>query len=83
MHEIVSRYIKGCTMCAKRKPNNTKMGLYIPLLVHSRPSKSVSMDFVGELPKSRKGHDYLFVIVNRFNKMCVLIPCNKQVTAEQ
>ena len=41
------------------------------------------MDFVGELPKSRKGHDYLYVVVDRSSKMCILTPCNKQVTAEQ
>ena len=40
------------------------------------------MDFVGGLPKSKKGHDYLYV-VDRFNKMCILIPCNKQITVEQ
>ena len=32
---------------------------------------------------SRKGHDYLFVVVDRFNKMCILIPCKKHVTTEQ
>jgi len=41
------------------------------------------MDFVGELHKSRKGHDYLYVVVDRFRKMCILIPCSKQITAEQ
>jgi len=64
-------------MCAKSKPSNKKLGLYTPLLVPSRPWESVSMDFVGGLPKSRKVHDYLYVIVDRFSKMCILIPCNK------
>jgi len=41
------------------------------------------MDFVGGLPKSTKDHYYLYVVVDRFNKMCILIPCNKQVTAEK
>ncbi len=77
MNETVSRYVRGCTMCAKSKPNNRKLGLYTPLPVPSHPWESVSMDFVGGLPKSRKGHDYLYVVVDRFNKMCILIPCNK------
>ena len=64
-------------MCAKSKPNNRKLVLYTPLPVPSYRWESVSMEFVGGLPKSRKGHDYLYVVVDRFNKMCVLIPCNK------
>jgi len=83
MNETVSRYVRGCTMCAKRKPRNRKLGLYTPLPVPSHPWESISMDFVGGLPKSRKGHDYLYVVVDRFNKMCVLIPCNKQITTEK
>ena len=70
-------------MCAKSKPINRKVGFYTPLLVPSHPWESVSTDFVGGLPKSRKGHDYLYVVVDRFNEMCILIPCNKQITAKQ
>lgn len=83
MHETVSRYVRGCTMCAKSKPRIRKLGVYNPLLVPSHPWESVSMDFVGGLPKFRKGHDCLYVIVDRFSKMCILIPCNRHITAEQ
>ena len=83
MNETVSRYVRGCTMCTKSKPGNRKLGLYTPLPVPSHPLEIVSMDFVGGLPKSRKGHDYLYVFVDRFSKMCILIPCNKQITAKQ
>ena len=41
------------------------------------------MDFVGGLPMSRKGHDYLYVVVDRFKKMCVLMAYKKTITAEQ
>jgi hypothetical protein len=41
------------------------------------------MDFVGGLPKSKKNHDYLYVVVERFSKMCILMPCKKQVTTEK
>ena len=69
-------------MCATSKPGNRKLGLYTPLLVPSRPWESVSMDFVGGLPMSRKKHDYIFVVVDRFSKMCILMPCKKTITAE-
>jgi len=83
MNETISRYVRRCAMCAKRKPSNRKLGLYTPLLVPSHRWESVSMDFVGGLPKSRKGHDYLYVIVDRFSKMCILVPCSKKITVEQ
>jgi hypothetical protein len=71
MHETVSKYVKGCTVCAIRKPSNRKLGFYTPL-IPSRPWESVSMDFVGGFTMSRKGHDYLYVVVDRFR--CVLSP---------
>ena len=37
------------------------------------------MDFVGGLPMTKKGDDYLFVIMDIFSKMCVLIPCKKTI----
>jgi hypothetical protein len=83
MHENVSKYVKGCTMCAIRKPSNRKLGLYTPLPIPSRAWESVSMDFLGGLCMSRKGHDYLYVFVDRFRKMCVLIPCKKKLTAKK
>jgi hypothetical protein len=83
MKEIVTKYVKGCVMCSTCKPTNRKLGLYSPLPVPFHPWESVSMDFVGGVPMTKGGHDYLYVVVDRFNKMCILIPCKKKITAEQ
>jgi hypothetical protein len=83
MNESVSRYVRGCSLCATSKLSNRKLGLYTPLLVPSHPWESISMDFVGGLPMSRRNHDYLYVVVDRFRKMCIFMPYTKQVTAEQ
>ena len=83
MIDSVSRFIRGCSLCATSKPSNRKLGLYTPLPVPSHYWESISMDFVGSLPMSRKGHDYLYVVVDRFRKMCLLMPCKKKITFEQ
>ena len=83
MNESVSRFIIGCSLCATSKPSNRKLCLYTPLLVPSHPWERMSMDFVGVLPMSRKGHDYLYVVVDRFSKMCILMACKKTLIAEK
>lgn len=41
------------------------------------------MEFMRGLPTTRKGHDYLFMVVGRFNKMCVLMPRKKIITRKE
>jgi hypothetical protein len=83
MKAIVSKYLKGCVMCSTCKPTNRKLGLYSLLYVPSHPWESISMDFVGGLPMTRGGHDYLYVFVDRFSKMCILMPCKKHINVDQ
>ena len=82
MQEKVARFIRGCILCSTNKPSNMKYGLYHPFPVPTRPWEIIAMDFVGGLPITRKGHDYLFVIVDRFNKMCVFMPCENTISRQ-
>jgi hypothetical protein len=83
MKAIVTKYVKGCVMCSTFKPTNRKLGLYSPLPIQSHPWESVSTYFVGGLPMTEGGHDYLYVVVDRFNKMCILMPCKNKIIVEQ
>ncbi len=65
------------------KPSNREQGPYHPLHVPSRPWESISMGFVGGLPTTKKGNDYLFVVVDRFNKMCVLMPYKNTIDEQE
>jgi hypothetical protein len=69
-------------MCSTCKPTNIKLGLYSPFHFPSHPWEGISMDFVRDLPMTKGGHDYLYVVVDRFSKMCILTPCKNNITVE-
>jgi hypothetical protein len=43
---------------------------------------AIDEDFKEVYEKLTHGHDYLYVVVDRFNKMRILMPCKKQITAK-
>jgi hypothetical protein len=73
MQEQVTRFVTGYVLYKTNEPSSRNLGLYMPLPVSSRSWKSISMDFVGGLHMYQRGHDYLFFMVDFFNKMCVFI----------
>ena len=49
--------------------------MYTPISVLKKPSTDISMDFILGLPKTSKGYDSIFVVVDIFSKMVHFIPC--------
>jgi hypothetical protein len=77
MRRDVERFVSRCTTCQKAKSRLNPHGLYIPLHVPSIPWADISMDFVLGLPRTKRGRDSIFVVVDQFSKMAYSIPYHK------
>jgi hypothetical protein len=78
MQEVAS-FIRDCMLCCTSKPSNREQGLYSPLPVPISPWESILMEFVGGLSRTKRWHDYLYVVVDRFSEMSVLLACKKTI----
>ena len=66
MRRDIYKFVKRCQTCQESKGKVQNTGLYTPLPVLAAPWEDVSMDFVMGLPRSKRGMDSIFVVVNRF-----------------
>src|SRR5437868_5269981 len=83
MRETIKRYVKNCDACQWTKVVwHAPYGLLQPNEAPSTPWKSISMDFITDLPESG-GHDAILVVIDRLTKMSHFIPCRKDIDAKQ
>jgi transposase InsO family protein len=84
VYHDVRDYVRSCVSCAQNKASNRTASDFLhPLPIPARRWETISMDFVGPLPKTSKGHDFLLVVVDKFSKMAHFIPCTQTVTASE
>ncbi len=84
MTNYVKLYIKHCHACQVTKAGDRKSaGLLCSLQIPDRPWASVSIDLITTLPPSRAGKDCIFVVCDRFTKICPSEACCTTSTAVQ
>lgn len=77
----VERYVRNCSKCRRAEnPRDRVPGLLQPLPVAERPWQHISMDF-RSFPVDKKGYDAALVIVDRFSKRPISVPCKKTATS--
>lgn len=77
MRRDIQRFVERCHVCQLGKGKASNAGLYLPLPLPTQPWIDISMDFVLGLPRTQRGHDSIFVVIDRFSKMARFVPCKK------
>lgn len=78
----IEEYINTCIVCQQDKSSQQKpKGLLQPLSVPHKPWRQISMDYIVKLPLTPRGHDAVFVCVDRFSKMAHFVPCHTTINA--
>ena len=71
----IALFIAKCDICQRVKAEHQRpAGLLQPLQVPKWKWDEVGMDFITGLPKSNRGHDAIWVIVDRLTKVAHFIP---------
>ncbi|KAE9170642.1 hypothetical protein PF004_g27809 [Phytophthora fragariae] len=83
MYKWVRKYVQTCETCQRVKPAPSASAPLMSLPVPADCWRSVSMDFIFELPADARGHTGILVFVCRLSKMVRLAAVRKSVTAPQ
>lgn len=77
-------YISECDVCRRVKAVHQKPGgLLQPLKTPEWKWEGVEMDFITRLPRSQKGNDVIFVVIDRLTKVANFLPVKETISAFQ
>ena len=75
MKREIAKYISECDICKRVKASHLRpAGPLQPLNIPSWKWEDISMDFIVGLPKTSKGYDSIWVIVDRLTKSAHFLP---------
>jgi len=74
-HKEIKQYVKSCESCQSNKTvTQSPSGLLQPLEIPNAPWDHVTMDFIGPLPMTSKGHNSIVIFVDKLTKYCYYEP---------
>ena len=80
----VALYVSKCLTCARIKAEHQKpSGLLQQPEIPQWKWEQISMDFVTKLPRTKKGHDSIWVIVDRLTKSAHFLPMREDFNMER
>ncbi|KAI3724632.1 hypothetical protein L2E82_36415 [Cichorium intybus] len=84
MKRDIGRYVERCLTCLQVKSNHQKpYGEIQPLPVPEKKWDHITMDFVTKLPRTPRGYDSIWVIMDRLTKSAQFIPYKEKYRVDQ
>jgi hypothetical protein len=84
MKADVARFVAQCDVCQRVKAKHQKpAGFLQPLSIPVWKWDEIGMDFVNRLPKTQKGNDSIWVIVDRLTKVAHFIPMRTKYSRDK
>ncbi|KAJ9536729.1 hypothetical protein OSB04_un000114 [Centaurea solstitialis] len=84
MKKDIATYVSKCLTCARIKAEHQKpSGLLQQPEIPEWKWEQISMDFVTKLPKTKKGHDSIWVIVDRLTKSAHFLPIRETYSIDR
>lgn len=77
LHQDASHFIEGCAICQTFKETSQNTNLYLPLPIPKTIWEDLSIDFILDLPETKRSFDFIIMVVDRFLIMSHFIPCKR------
>ncbi|WVZ49837.1 hypothetical protein U9M48_001163 [Paspalum notatum var. saurae] len=82
MKREITKYVSECDVCQRVKADHLKpAGMLQPLAIPAWKWEDVHMDFIVGLPRTQKGYDSIWVIIDRLTKSAHFLPVKTHYTA--
>lgn len=82
MSNDTSKYVRSCSVCQRTKAQRCKPQGFMASQWPAAPMEELSIDLMGPLPTSPRGHKHLLVIVDKFTKFIELFPLRAATTQQ-
>jgi hypothetical protein len=86
MYRWVNETLRRCETCQVKKGSIPNQRGLLVSQVTGYPFQKISIDFVGHLPRSKKGNEYMLTVSDCFTRWLEAFPCrwaNEQVVVEK
>ena len=84
MKKDIAEYVARCDTCQRVKAEHQRpTGLLQPLAIPKWKWDDISMDFVVGLPRTQKGNDSIWVIMDRLTKVAHFLPVRNKYSVSQ